>query len=211
MRFLLLSLSLLSLGAAQPPEGGSQPQHTERANPPPVRVTITNFPSLKDAGCDEGQTKRDSDLCAQWEAADASRKAANYSLWAVFISLVGTGFLFFTFVESRKVSRAELRAYVLVRAVEIQRFANGQKFEARVSFANSGQTPAFRMTAQHRLFVAPRPHPPEFAVLAPSESNGIQRSGEGCACFSFCFGYIMDRLPGEQQIEIAIKAPQCAP
>lgn len=51
-----------------------------------------------DGGCKPGQDDRQSDLCAQWKAADAAAEAAKWSLWMLWISgfglIVGAGTLF---------------------------------------------------------------------------------------------------------------------
>ena len=78
-----LSLAANESGVA--PSGVSNNQTTsERATSPktpqPASQTVTapkaNETESQDAGCPNGQDRRDSDLCAQWKAADAAFDAA---------------------------------------------------------------------------------------------------------------------------------------
>ncbi|WP_397604540.1 hypothetical protein [Sphingorhabdus sp.] len=43
----------------------------------------------QDIGCDQGKEDRKSDLCAQWKAADAAKKSADWAIYGVIASLVG--------------------------------------------------------------------------------------------------------------------------
>ena len=99
----------------------------------------------KDIGCQHGPERRDSDLCAQWKAADAAHDAAKYALWSIGIGIVGTGFLYVTFRETRRVSRAQLRAYVSITpgGLKIVRSKQGRVVTASLKVKNSGQTPAY--------------------------------------------------------------------
>lgn len=59
-------------------------------------IDNTVRPAEKDKGCDKIAEKRDSDLCAQWKAADAASDAARYAKWSVWVGLGGIAGLFVT-------------------------------------------------------------------------------------------------------------------
>ncbi|WP_165363549.1 hypothetical protein, partial [Sphingobium cupriresistens] len=103
--------------------------------------------SDKDIGCQYGPERRDSDLCAQWKAADAAHDAAQYALWGIGIGIVGTGFLYVTFRETRRVSRAQLRAYVSIKPLGLRIKENGigKQITAGLKVRNGGQTPAYNV------------------------------------------------------------------
>jgi len=83
-----------------------------------IRETIQ--PVESDEGCDHGQDRRNSDLCAQWKAADAARDAADYAWWALLIGTIGTGAVALTLYYTRKaVLAAELATSDAERALAV--------------------------------------------------------------------------------------------
>ena len=157
-RLLITALGWLSLtGQGQPAgdgpksdrnlEQGQRPAGTqEAANTIAAAIRDTIHPIEQDQGCDKGKDQRQSDLCAQWKAADASQDAANYAFWALFISAIGTGLLVWTLAETRSISRRELRAYVSVRSGGIvihHNDAKGTLISFEVVSHNGGSTPAY--------------------------------------------------------------------
>lgn len=124
-------------------------------------VSITNQPIARDKGCDPGNDKRDSDLCAQWKAADSASDAATYAFWTVVLSAVGTGLLVWTLWETRKTTRRELRAYVDVFESGVidgsklpAESPNFGKVGAGIIIKNSGQTPAYNLVHWAEIRVA---------------------------------------------------------
>ncbi len=181
MRFLVFAVALgfASASSGEPPKQPSEATNASGAKPAPIHVAITEVPAAQDAGCKKGETKRDSDLCAQWEAAEASRNAANYSFWAVLISAVGTGFLFFTFLQARRTSRAELRAYLFTEVTAIYDGShlglNGTNEEmlprASITLRNFGQTPAHDVKHWGAMILIPNqedfePPEPDMGICA---------------------------------------------
>lgn len=83
-----------------------------------IRETI--YPVGKDEGCEKAEDRRNSDLCAQWKAADAARDAADYSLWSLLVGIFGTAAVVATLHYTRKaVIAAEEATEDANRALEI--------------------------------------------------------------------------------------------
>lgn len=142
-------VGLILIGAGEPPEPGDHAQNRqtaakiENASKPIVSTIIQVAKTTeKDGGCQEGKDKRDSDLCAQWKAADAAADAAQYALWTLLISSLGTGLLVWTLWETRQTSRRELRAYISVHPCGINA-SEDNLVRAPLEFVNNGQTPAY--------------------------------------------------------------------
>src|SRR5690348_1736445 len=166
MRGLLLVAfvgAAFSLQAANPPQGDNRDSARANADKPPVRVAVTQFPTTVDQGCNKGEKKRQSDLCAQWESADAAQDAANYSLVAAIIGVVGTAFLILTFREQRRTSRAELRAYVSVRIARMPDIEHAVlPFSVDLEYENTGSTPANRLSVDAAWVASDKPPTKEF-------------------------------------------------
>jgi hypothetical protein len=106
-------------------------------------INNTVQPAIQDSGCSDRSDKRDSDLCAQWKAADAARDAADYALWALFLTAVGTGLLYVTLRETRLTSRRQLRAYVYAEPTNLISYEKSKRIEAEYAIRNAGSTPAY--------------------------------------------------------------------
>ena len=84
----------LGLAAASPPQGKAgeqpnqapQPQQTAAQKPPPPEADDTK---RLNAACKEGHADRDSDLCAQWYAADSAYEASIWTRRTGWITLLG--------------------------------------------------------------------------------------------------------------------------
>lgn len=104
-------------------------------------------PTEADPPCQPGENNRNSDLCAQWKAADSASDAAQYAYWTMLLSSVGTILLVMTFWETRKTSRAELRAYLSFKDFALHVFESEMqgswtlRLESKI--INSGPTPAY--------------------------------------------------------------------
>jgi hypothetical protein len=82
---------------------------------------------------------------------EAQRTTAVWTHYLGVAGIVGTAFgllgvalVLFTFREQRKTSRAQLRAYVGVRIIDLER-KPGNKLIANLKLINSGQTPAYHV------------------------------------------------------------------
>lgn len=152
--------------------------------------------SEADDGCQQGEDKRSSDLCAQWKAADAAAESAE-ATWLQFWTGTFIGLLTFLAAgaaavyaraaalhtgESVEVSnsmgRAQARAYVDVIAAKIH--DDAEYISVRVTLRNEGQTPAKAVTlygATEVVDVRLPIGPPPFASLLEGHSWGPLRSG----------------------------------
>ena len=99
--------------------------------------------------CEPGDDQRDSDLCAQWKAADAAADAAWWAAWGTWISgisgLLVLGALFLAFQSNRiarDTAKRQLRAYVGIERVDAGVLSLGKTFEVKIKYGNQGQTPA---------------------------------------------------------------------
>jgi len=121
----------------------------------------TSRPAAQDQGCVRGSDQRRSDLCAEWKSADAAKDAANYALWTLIVSALGTGLLIWTLAETRATTRRELRAYVSVRSggLVIQETAEkGTLISFEVISHNGGATPAYECDHLATLAIMTRQH-----------------------------------------------------
>lgn len=96
--------------------------------------------------CAKGDDQRDSDLCAQWKAADSANIAAWLSGLSFTAVLAALWLAFKSNGIARDTGRGQLRAYVTIGNVELRRVSteDGNK-EWLIDFEimNKGQTPAF--------------------------------------------------------------------
>lgn len=63
-----------------------------------------------DRGCQPGQDKHGSDLCAQWKAADAASDSAIWAMVSTIVAIVGTVGILFTLKETRRTAKAAVDA-----------------------------------------------------------------------------------------------------
>jgi hypothetical protein len=181
-RIFIALAGLALIGANQAPNEPAKGKQatTERQLPPakpPVAPTVASvqIPAENDLGCDPGEDDRKSDLCAQWKAADATHDAANYALAGLLVGIVGTFMLIGTFVEQRRTTRAQLRAYVAVDIEGIQ--LNGRTGEAEVGIKviNDGQTPAFKSAWAGNVVISTRDRMERDLAVTPHEATEGRR------------------------------------
>jgi hypothetical protein len=130
-----------------------QPARDDSA--PSLRVAVQPKPRNYDPNCAGPIEREDSDLCAQWSAVEAvneSNGLTRINLWFGFVTIlfttIATLLLIWTFRETRRTSRAELRAYLFpdgVALVVVTEGPNKGKVVASLRIKNSGQTPAFNV------------------------------------------------------------------
>jgi hypothetical protein len=177
---IVAAFGWLSLAASNPPKQAAHPGNpapqgeiTKAANTVATAIAKAEKTPEKDRGCDQGKDERNSDLCAQWKAADAARDAANYAFWALFFGVVGTGLLVWTLWETRVASRNTLRAYLAVDAVTA---TVDDGFKAQIKWINCGATPAHNIRAVLTLDIAKEPDFSRLGELEPSEIHlGAQK------------------------------------
>lgn len=151
-----------------------------------ILVRSNSEPKGYQPDCQNPQGNSNADLCAQWAAVDqvgeANRLSAlnvRLSLFISLLTLAGTWFLVWTFIETRDTTRRQLRAYIDIGGVRPVTFGVEKQFLANVSFRNCGETPAYNITNRHRLFVSSRPYPPDVDSLEPMETQSEGYLGPG--------------------------------
>lgn len=178
---ILAAFGLLVVAAA--PSDKQTPEQKGGQHQAPAKQTITQAPPPpappvalpiqgpeKDRGCEKGQDARDSDLCAQWKAADAASDAAKWSLVSVWVGVAGAALLLWTLWETRLTGRRGLRAYVVLKSGEVEKMAVGQPVLVRAYITNCGQTPAMKLQAYCGVRLRPPNH--DFhLVLSPLDSG----------------------------------------
>lgn len=129
---------------------------------PGIATPTTDLP------CERSRENRESDLCAQWKAADAARDAANWSLIAAGLSAAGLAALLVTINQGRialsrareaneiakKSSERQLRAYLNIQDVYATGVWNGGEPVVHYTIRNGGQTPARKVTIRVCLITA---------------------------------------------------------
>lgn len=96
--------------------------------------------------CENGESKRYSDLCAQWKAANAAELSAWFNLASIAAVLVALFLAFRSNSIARATAHNQLRAYVTLGTVGMQFRSTGadvKRWHIDVDLENSGQTPAF--------------------------------------------------------------------
>jgi hypothetical protein len=92
--FAVAGLILIGAGGKPTPRAdtkqaqAAQPEASKADNTDLI-ASITDRSESKDQGCKQGQDDRQSDLCAQWKAADATNDAARSSATQTFIGWIG--------------------------------------------------------------------------------------------------------------------------
>lgn len=138
-----------------------------------IRETIT--PIEKDRGCNSHKENRDSDLCAQWKAADSARDAAEYAFWTLVVSAFGTGLLIWTLWETRQTARRQLRAYMVADKVTPE--IGQEEFTVRICWLNCGETPAHNVQVTIWIDIS---EAPDFGKLPkPEEASLYIGAGKG--------------------------------
>ncbi len=123
--------------------------------------------------CQNPQGNSNADLCAQWAAVDQVAEANRLSALNVRLALLiaaltvtGTWFLIWTFIETRDTARRQLRAYVTIISVEASpKTDDGDKVLGayfRITWKNSGQTPAVAFCANINWNLIDGELPPDF-------------------------------------------------
>lgn len=127
-----------------------------------------------DRGCQPGHDNRQSDLCAQWKAADAAAESANWAFWTLIASIIGlalgAGTLFAAWraahwakraaaetqrtadaadkslEHSRSVTMAELRPYLAFTTASVA--LEGGNVTIQIKYRNFGSVPARNIEAR---------------------------------------------------------------
>ena len=105
-------------GASPPSEKSKQPEAgQEQQSAPPVTPDYAPYPNKYADACYRAESHDTADLCAQWRAALAAEESAEIAWWGNWLSvigasltLVGTGFIYWTLRETRRTANAAVSA-----------------------------------------------------------------------------------------------------
>jgi hypothetical protein len=137
-------IGVILIGAA-PKDGGKEARkntHTKTEigkSAPTIAATSTDPVQIvqrpiMERPCNEGRDNRESDLCAQWKAADAASKAAWWAAIATFVTAIGTFGLFWQIKLTREAVQDTGEATKAMRdANEIARQSNERQLRAYLS------------------------------------------------------------------------------
>ena len=116
--------------------------------------------------CRQPEGQGESDLCAQWHAANAAQDGAFWTKWGVLIGIVGSSLLLWQIILTRQAvkdtsgatvamreanrialdtSKRELRAYITTEDHEVINFQIGAKAGHQCKVYNRGHTPAYNV------------------------------------------------------------------
>lgn len=73
-----------------------------------VEAVKPKKPSIYESHCHKGEDRRQSDLCAQWYAADAAKKSADWTMWSTIFGAVGTAAVVYTLMLTRASAKAAM-------------------------------------------------------------------------------------------------------
>lgn len=129
-----------------------------------ARPLPTHSSTDKDKGCAVSSERRESDLCAQWKAADAAADAAFWAKMGFWMGLITVAALGGTLFQggralmrakeandtAQDIGKRQVRAYCGVHAVSIKAgepgvlIAGFRTVHAEITIRNYGQTPAYQ-------------------------------------------------------------------
>lgn len=157
----------LAFALLPPQNAGAQQQDQpaqEQVTVPPPAFGLIEQPQEPDQltnPCEPGEDNRNSDLCAQWKAADAADKSANWAGPTFWLGIVGAGIGVFTLVAAvgaaifaksaanatwktvevtRGIGEAQTRAYLNCTSAKYQRGKDSVSAHLRIE--NIGNSPA---------------------------------------------------------------------
>ncbi|RYG10470.1 MAG: hypothetical protein EON92_12590 [Burkholderiales bacterium] len=112
MKIICAAVFAVTVGGLEQANGTSRRQQSEAPQSQPARMpdavaTPHIYPQVQDLGCDQGQENRQSDLCAQWKAADAGKSSAR-AAWS--FGFIGTIIGVATFLAAMSAARWAKRA-----------------------------------------------------------------------------------------------------
>jgi hypothetical protein len=200
MRAVLFALAALFLAAASPSGQQGQSQQPGNSNEIAASANGTEATVVEaareqqtDTGCKAGQDRRESDLCAQWKAADAAHASAVWAEYTYWLGVVGLGIGFLTLLAAGAAAKFARDA-----ATETKRGADAADNTLRsnrawlvVDHPNFG--------VRHRLVI--------HAIAVYTDVFGDTHETEVCMTFSFAGAELSD-LNGGHAIISGPKGPQ---
>ena len=136
--------------------------------------------------CRSGDDQRNSDLCAQWKAADAAADSAWWAAIGGFASAVSSALvliaLYLAFRSNwiaRDTAKRQLRAYISVESASLKKVCSaGEKPQVNVVIKNTGQTPARELRIESDVFLKNVSFDCSFVSEIPKD-YGMQVIGAG--------------------------------
>lgn len=111
--------------------------------------------AASDLECSDQRNGPQSELCAQWESADAARDSAHYALLSLIVSVFGFGSVIYSLKQTQKTSHQEFRAYLRMEASDAPSIAPNEKIHVPMKVVNYGRTPALNYKASTAGFIGP--------------------------------------------------------
>lgn len=162
MRKALPLLFLCLVAASSPPSPQQRQQHENAATAQNATNAQANPSAAENspeytAPCGPSQDRRNSDLCAQWKAADAARDAANaaresaeYNWWQLWVGVIGAsgllgalGLALHANWIARDTAKRQLRAYINTGEITASSASkDNTEWKIQIEWVNGGATPA---------------------------------------------------------------------
>lgn len=177
--FIFALVGCLSLAAQQPEPTASEKQAATNQRIADALTDIARTYDNQAKGaegapesrpCNPGDDQRDSDLCAQWKAADAADNAALFGGISIIGIAIAIGLTLQSNGIARDTARRQLRAYINVKDGEMKRRPGG--FLLFVELVNAGQTPAYNARIRVGSFAGEYPLKKSRPLLEMTESGG---------------------------------------
>jgi hypothetical protein len=156
-------------------QGRSDTDHAADTIASAIRETVES--AKEDGGCQDRKDKRNSDLCAQWKAADSARDAADYAFFSLLIGIAGAGLLIWTLCETRQTTRRQLRAYLAVKPMGINVLIGSHRAIGQVVLENAGATPAFNVFLEVRMAFGDKDRSDFYVSVDPREIDRTLHPG----------------------------------
>ena len=207
-------------GAAQhQPDARAAYQSEGRAQKPAIAPSSDGGQQAKDPAyyrnpCDYPNTREDSDLCAQWRAANASKSSLDWQRGPQFalgiaeavglaVSIMLSAIAAIAGLKAYSGFKGAERAHVFLKSIHVSGIQDdGSEAEVQVNFWNKGATPCW-ITGLHFAPAGHLPDRPEkvhydtsFFTAIPDQERGFKRS------LGIAPEYFQAFLRGEQRIWI---------
>lgn len=146
-RLSILALAWLCLQASQSPSKDVAFQKKEALSPA-NKAAARNF---YEAPCRGNKDDLQSDLCAQWTAANAAKAAARASWVSVLVGGIGALAVFLTVFQTRSLMRIDKRPRLHIRKVDMVIHAGegtSGAFLGDITIANKGETAAINIVVR---------------------------------------------------------------
>lgn len=204
MPLAVLIVAALALGAAapEPSNKNTSPNSNSAAKieaaaptPPPLKQQAVES-TLYEQPCRNTPKDRQSDLCAQWEAADAARDAAWWAMFAAFVAIVGTVGLWAQIYLTRKavedtseateamraaneIAREDTRPILAFSGIGWEQFGDTpEKQLAHFLWRNAGKRPIRLLRLEIGRAQTPQGQQPDWNAVLPAFET-LQRDSAG--------------------------------